>query len=211
MEKLLVCEALDERDLLEKKIKDAIDRAKFCTVRREKDPKTKNGQTDEEFCKEAKAAYQSITDMIDRRNRINAAIVLSNANTVIKLRSGLELTVAAAITKRRDMSTKDDLEMMFIKDLIGQAHGLVEENKRIKDEKERKESSYKANFSSRENKLSEEDAKAISVLLAGEDPVMVDPLDIVKLANEKTDAYNQLAKELDTAIKISNATTVVEF
>lgn len=211
MEKLLVCEALDERDLLEKKIKDAISRSKYCTVRREKDPMTKTGQTDEEFINDANAAYQSITDMIDRRNRINAAIVLSNANTTVKLRSGQEMTVAAAITKRKAMSSKDDLEMILIKDLIGQASGLVESYRQIKDEKERKESAYKANFSSRENKLSEDDAKAISTLLAGEEPVKVDPLDIMKLAQDLSDNYNQLAKDIDTAIKISNATTVVEF
>ena len=210
MEKMLVAEALDERDLLTKKIKTAITNSKYSSVRREKDPKLANGQTDDEFAADAKATFQSIVDMIDRLNRINAAIVLSNANTIIKLRSGIEMTVAAAITKRKQMTIKDDIEDLFIRDLAGQAKGMLELYDSYKKEKEKRETAYKTNFSNRD-KLSKEDAEAIESLLKGDEPVMVDPIGIVKLSQEKQEAYAQLAKEIDTAIKVSNATTVIEF
>ena len=101
-EQILVTKALDERDLLKKKIIRAIDDASFVATKRKKDDKCANGYTRgmspvslldiEEFKQNATSQYQSINDMIKRYNDINAAITLSNATTVITVAGKLPVS-----------------------------------------------------------------------------------------------------------------------
>ena len=80
-EKMLVTQALDERDLLVKKLKDKIAQIRLVDTKRVNEEKT-NGQrvTSDEFAAAATSAYQQITDYIDRYQRLDAAIVASNAS-----------------------------------------------------------------------------------------------------------------------------------
>ena len=55
--------------------------------------------TRDEFAKDAESAYQQIVDLIDRFQKIDAAIVASNAATKINTSYG-EFTVAGAISLR---------------------------------------------------------------------------------------------------------------
>ena len=81
-EKMLVTQALDERDLLVKKIADKIAKASFVdTIKPNEDKVFTKRTSKEEYAKEAESAYQQITDLIDRFQKIDAAIVASNANT----------------------------------------------------------------------------------------------------------------------------------
>ena len=81
-EKMLVTQALDERDLLVKKIADKIAKASFVdTIKPNEDKVFTKRTSKEEYAKEAESAYQQITDLIDRFQKIDAAIVESNAKT----------------------------------------------------------------------------------------------------------------------------------
>ena len=99
-EKMLVTQALDERDLLVKKIADKIAKASFVdTIKPNEDKVFTKRTSKEEYAKEAESAYQQITDLIDRFQKIDAAIVASNANTEITTSYGT-FTVAGAIALR---------------------------------------------------------------------------------------------------------------
>ena len=75
MEKMLVTQALDERDLLVKKINDKISRASFVDVAKANEEKVISAKiTKEEFCENAKATFQQINDLISRFVRIDQAI-----------------------------------------------------------------------------------------------------------------------------------------
>ena len=101
--KLLVTQALDERDLLVKKINDKIHTATLADVIKHNEDTVYNRRlTREEFQKEAESAYQQICDLIERYNRLEAAIVESNANTFIETSYG-RFSVAGAITLRNRM------------------------------------------------------------------------------------------------------------
>lgn len=78
----------------------------------------------EEFAQEAKAAYQQITDLIARYQRIEAAIIASNAATVIKTSFG-EYTVAAAIALRNRMREKKTDSQT----ILGRMRGNTEEKR----------------------------------------------------------------------------------
>lgn len=99
-EKMLVTQALDERDLLVKKISDKIAKASFVdNIKPNEDKVYAKRITKEEYAKEAESAYQQIVDLIDRFQKIDAAIVDSNAGTEIKTSYGT-FTVAGAISLR---------------------------------------------------------------------------------------------------------------
>ena len=102
-EKMLVTQALDERDLLVKKIQDKIAKASFADVKKHNEEKVLERRVSEEdFRREAESAYQQIIDLIERYGRIDAAIVASNAATMIHTSFG-DYTVAGAISLRGRM------------------------------------------------------------------------------------------------------------
>ena len=77
-EKMLITQALDERDLLVKKISDKIAKAKFIDTAKKNEEKVYEARvTKEQFAKEAQAAYQQIMDLTDRYQKIDARIVNS--------------------------------------------------------------------------------------------------------------------------------------
>ena len=97
---MLVTQALDERDLLVKKIADKIAKASFVDTIKPNEDKVFAKRIDKtEYAKEAESAYQQIVDLIDRFQKIDAAIVASNANTEITTSYGT-FTVAGAIALR---------------------------------------------------------------------------------------------------------------
>ena len=99
-EKMLVTQALDERDLLVKKIADKIAMASFVdTIKPNEDKVFTNRIDKDEYAKEAESAYQQIVDLIDRFQKIDAAIVASNPSAEITTSFGT-FTVAGAIALR---------------------------------------------------------------------------------------------------------------
>lgn len=110
-EKILITQALDERDLLVKKISDKIDKASFVdTIKQNEERVYEARLTAEEYSREAAAAYQQIMDLVERYQKIDAAIVASNARTMIETSYGT-YTVAGAISLRnrlRGMGIYDD-------------------------------------------------------------------------------------------------------
>ena len=109
-EKMLVTQALDERDLLVKKITDKIAKASFVDTIKPNEDKVYAKRIDKtEYAKEAEAAYQQINDLIDRFQKIDAAIVDSNAKTEIKTSYGT-FTVAGAISLRSRLRGMDSYD-----------------------------------------------------------------------------------------------------
>ena len=100
MEEMLVTQALDERDLLVKKINDKIQKASFVDTMKHNQDKVYANQTGKDvYVGQAESAYQQITDLIARYQKIDAAITESNAKTWIETVYG-SYTVAAAISLR---------------------------------------------------------------------------------------------------------------
>ena len=207
---MLICDALDERDFLKKKIQKAVQNLNLITVKRKKDPKTSVNLTVEEFEAQAKSEYQSVMDMIDRYNRINVAIVESNAREMIKTRSGVEMTRAAAIAKKKIFNTSDDFQMILHNSLTEQLDSASNDFRVYSRSKDQLEDKYKTNLTTKEKGLSDDDLKAIEKIVEGETPEVIDPIGLKDVADNLANNYNALVKEIDTAIKISNATTYIE-
>ena len=94
-EKLLITQALDERDLLTKKINSKIQKASFVDMAKNNEENVVNARVDREtFKKQAEASYQQICDLITRYQKIDAAIVASNASTKIQQSMHLDCPLA---------------------------------------------------------------------------------------------------------------------
>lgn len=217
MEQLLVCDALDERDFLKKKINSAISQAEFVAVKRIQDSKI-NGRTPvEEFEQNAKSTLQSIKDMIDRYRRLDIAITLSNATTEIKTKSGKVMTVAAAIALRKALveggRNNADFTGHLLDKLEKQYNTAVTTLKRTNDIADAQAEKFKEGFVSKDSnkKISEEDAESLTKLTKGLYGEMIDPIKIEDEMNSLDEEYGLLLKELETAIKVSNATTTIEY
>jgi len=212
MEKMLIAEALDERDFLKKKIEKAIKTCNFVTVKRKKDKNTRDGVDPTVFIEKAKSDYQSITDMISRLKKINTAIILSNATSKITLKSGLSMSRAEAIALRKELTDKNsvDLEFQFIDRMKSMIINTKEMYQMLTRKADDATENYKNNLTSKDRQLTEKEIEAAKTLTADEYPEIIDPIDIESKHNERVDKYNVLCKELDNAIKVSNATSYIE-
>lgn len=216
-EQMLVCNALDERDFLRKKIISAISVAQFIACKRVKDEKVRTtGYTDQKtFEAEAKSTYQSITDMIDRYNRLDTAITLANASTEIKLSDNTTMTRAAAISMRKALvgDTTTDFTGRLINTLERQFTNVSAQANELNAKADRELEQYKNNITSEDKakELTPEVSKTLESLVADNRADIIDPIGVEKEIKKLKDKYETLKKELDSAIKVSNATTFVEF
>ena len=79
MTEMLVTEALNELKTLDSRIDRAIKTAKFIADAKTADNKVTPSKTKEDFKTEAQSSYDTIDNLIKRRDNIKAAIVASNA------------------------------------------------------------------------------------------------------------------------------------
>lgn len=216
-ERMLVCNALDERDFLRKKIISAINSTYFIACKRVKDDKVRTtGYTDPKtFENEAKSAYQSITDMIDRYTRLDTAITLANASTEIKLSDDTVMTRAAAISMRKALvgDTTTDFTGKLINVLERQFASVSATANELNAKADRELEQYKDNMTSgdKAKELTPAVTQTLESLVADNRADIIDPIGVEKEIKKLEDKYETLKKELDSAIKVSNATTFVEF
>ena len=215
-EKMLVTQALDERDLLVKKIRDKITKASFVdTIKPNEEKVFVSRVTRDEFAKNAESAYQQITDLIERFQKIDAAIVASNAETKINTSYG-EFTVAGAISLRSrlrgagaydgDADFESALKNKMESELSKYLEVMEMKNKQLQGTAE----NMRLSILGKDTKVKDDKPLAVVEAYVKENTTeLVDPLDVKKIANlqEKRDS---LLTELDTQIKVSNATTFVE-
>lgn len=216
-EKMLVTQALDERDLLVKKITDKIAKASFVdTIKPNEDKVYAKRIEKSEYAKEAESAYQQIVDLIDRYQKIDAAIVDSNAKTTITTSYG-RFSVAGAISLRsrlRGMGAYDG-EADFEGKLQNKLQSEYNERVRFCDVKNSQLQTTAENMRlsilGRDAKTKDEKPLGVVEAYVKENTTeLVDPLDVKKKMEMLEDKRTTLLRELDTQIKVSNATTFIE-
>ncbi len=216
-EKMLVTQALDERDLLVAKITDKINKASFIdTIKPNEDKVFEKRVSKEEFAKEAESAYQQIQDLIDRYQKIDAAIVASNANTRIKTSYG-EYTVAGAISLRKRLKNTGtfnyegnfeyQLQLKIESDFQKMIQFAEAKNKQLQSTAE----NMRLSILGKDAKVKDDKPlEVVNAYVKENTTEVVDPLDAQKKADALKEKRDTLLTELDTQIKVSNATTFVE-
>ena len=227
MEKMLVTQALDERDLLVKKITDKINKASFVDMVKVNEDKVMGKHiTREEFEQQAKANLQQIEDLIDRYQRIDAAIVASNASATIETSYGT-FTVAAAISLRNRLRDKNirlngsnTLSVDIGADFEGRLYNKMQKEYVMNlDEIERKNRQLQTTAENMRLSILGKDTKVkddkplevVEAYVKENTTQLVDPLGIQKKMEYLQEKKATLLAELETQIKVSNATTLIEF
>ena len=212
-EKMLVTQALDERDLLVKKISDKIDKASFVdTIKPNEDKVYSKRIGKDEYAKEAESAYQQIVDLIERFQKI----VASNAETEITTSYG-KFTVAGAISLRsrlRGLGTYDgeaDFEGILKSKMQDEYNERVRTCDLKNSQLQNTAESMRVSILGKDSKTKDDKPLGVVDAYVKENTTeLVDPLDIKKKIESLEEKNNTLLKELDTQIKVSNATTLIE-
>lgn len=211
--KLLITQALDERDLLVKKINSKIERIDFVDGKKRNEEKViQQVITKEEFCKKVKTSYQQIQDLIKRYQKIDEAIIASNANTYIETSFGT-YSVAVALSMRNRLRELNamDFETILRNKMEENYYEVLElkdlRNRRLEEDAEK----MRLSILGKDGKY--KDDKPLSVVDAyiSENTVeLIDPLNVLDEIESLKDKHTTLLSELETKIKISNATTFIE-
>lgn len=211
--KLLITQALDERDLLVKKNNSKIERIDFVDGKKRNEEKViQQVITKEEFCKKVKTSYQQIQDLIKRYQKIDEAIITSNANTYIETSFGT-YSVAVALSMRNRLRELNamDFETILRNKMEENYYEVLElkdlRNRRLEEDAEK----MRLSILGKDGKY--KDDKPLSVVDAyiSENTVeLIDPLNVLDEIESLKDKHTTLLSELETKIKISNATTFIE-
>lgn len=216
-EKILVTQALDERDLLVKKIADKIAKASFVdTIKPNEEKVYAKRITKEEYAKEAEASYQQIMDLIERFQKIDAAIVDSNARTKVTTSYGT-MTVAGAISLRsrlrglgayeKDADFEGKLQQKLANEYSERVRFCEMKNSQLQSTAEE----MRLSILGRDTKTKDEKPLVVVDAYVKENTTeLVDPLDAKKKLELLEEKRSTLLTELDTAIKVSNATTFIK-
>lgn len=125
-----ITRALAELKLLDSRINKEM-KIDFVTIKKNSADKVKRGTTTiDDFNKDVKAKYDSITDLIERRDNIKSAIVKSNATTHVVI-GGVSMTVADAIERKTSITYRQSLLRQLKTSYASAEQALQTENMRL--------------------------------------------------------------------------------
>ena len=214
--RLLVTQALDERDLLNKKINDKIKTAVFIDVVKHNEETVMNRRVDREtFQKEAQSSFQQINDLIERYKNIEAAIVESNAKTFIETSYG-KFSIAAAIALRNRLrgdlkfDGKADFETTLYQKMKRAYDDCVTTMEVKNDALAETAEQMRLSILGRETKVkNDKPLEVVETYIKENSMELADPLNIVSKMEQLQERKDKLLSELETQIKVSNATTFI--
>lgn len=208
MREILVINALNERDLLRDRIFQQIGKMRFVDYKKQCEERTAEMLMEEKaFCEKVKSDFQSFQDLIRNYDEIDAAIAQKQRLKVSSERENIRRTPLFDDSR----TIKGDFETEAIQLMQNQMVEVMEKVKKA-------QTSLEASAAEMRNSIlgsdkAKKDAASMAVVdeyLKTNRYKLVDPLNLTeKLAQMKTDR-DALYSELDTAIKISNATTKIQ-
>lgn len=207
-EKMTVHKALAELKTLDSRIETEITDSIF--VRANVHSNTKIfGKSIEEFKSDTKASCQSITTLINRRNALKRAVVLSNAVTKVEI-GGVEYTVAEAI-EMNNHGMENFIEFRdFLKDQYSTVKRMVESENGDKLNKNC-ENYLQTMFGTKE-KTDNANIEAVQkAYIASHSYDIVTGFDIENVIKELTNKIDAFKSEVDSTLSVSNALTIIEF
>lgn len=215
--KMLVTQALDQRDLLVKKICDKIRKASFTETKKHNEEKVMERRvTQKEFEKEARSSYQQIIDLIHWYDKVDQAILLSNAETIIETSYGtMSIANALALRSRLSCSNAYDSDSNFEGNLMMKLQEELNEKIRVMEQKNKglqnTAETMRLSILGKDTKTKDETPlKVVDVYVQENTTELIDPLNVRKKIDELNERRETILNELDTKIKVSNATTFVE-
>ena len=212
-EKITIHKALGELKTMDDRITKAICDTTYVLAVKHSATKI-SGMKISDYKDKMRSGYQKVNDLINRRDAMKRAIVLSNAVTKVKI-GDKEMTVCEAIdAKNHGMEFRNMLlHQMNTNYNVAQAELVRNGDEALEKKAEQYVLSVIA-AQPKDSKMSV-DSDAMKALrqtyIDNNTYDLVDPLDVAKIM-EKLDAeINEFNAEVDAALSCSNALTVIEF
>lgn len=207
-EKMTVHRALAELKTLDARIQKAISSTTYCFANKHSNNKV-NGVEINDFITTMKDNYKSIKAIINRRNAMKKAVVLSNATTEVEI-AGEKYRVAEAIEmKNHGMDNYQALvnaiarNRAIAQDAIDKYNGAT---------LEKKADDYVVGFYDSKEKANGSDAEATRKAYIDANAYdFVDPLGVVVIQQNLETMIANFNAEVDAALSVSNAITEIEF
>ena len=212
-EKMTVHKALAELKTMDDRITKAMGAVPYVLAVKYSAEKI-NGVTIANFKENMKSGYQKVNDLIARRDAMKRAVVLSNATTKVTV-GGKEYTVAEAIeAKNHGVEFKKSL----LNTMTYAYKSAQNELNRNGDEAlEKKAEQYILSMIAAQPKDSKmsvdsEEMKALrKTYIENNKYDLIDPLDVANVMEKLEKEINEFETEVDAALSVSNALTVIEF
>jgi hypothetical protein len=204
--KITVCEALKELKTLKDRIEKRTSQTSFTTTLI--GGKLPVGfESKEKFEAKAIASLQSIKDLIVLRNEIKSAIVKSNAETSVMI-GDERYTVAGAIERKTSIEYEQKLVKYLGIQLLNTLRAIENHNQKVNQSLDSHITTILGKDAKEKNGAEVEDFTV--KYLAKNEAKIVDPIN----AKEEIDVLEKRIEDfmanVDTALSISNATTLIE-
>ena len=206
-ETMTVHEALSEIKVASKRITGNLIEMKAITANRKNASKI-NGVAPEEFNRQAKANFQSITDLYKRLTAMKGAIATYNAKQKITV-GDKEYTIAEALyMKEYGMPLKQTIVNTLKKQYQNALNKIEVENS---DNKlgATAERLATANFGSKDKADSTEMEKFIASYKENNQYILIDPINVVSTISSLQSEIDAFEAKVDSAIQIANATNTI--
>lgn len=207
MRKITITEALNELKLYDSKINKAISSSAFIGAKKKVNEKVGVVPTDK-FVSNAKAALQSVQDLIRNRNILKAAIVESNARTTLEV-AGKKMTVAEAIERKASIDYDKEL-LLAMKSQYAAATAIV---RKENEKADKKVDEILLTIAGKDTTKKLDDVNQKNVELsyrANNEFELVDPLDLLDVITAMETEIDEFESTVDGRLTLSNATTFIE-
>jgi len=208
MTTLTITRALAELKLLDKRIKSAIEQIDPLLITNQKILNESVKAKQEQFLAEAVASFQSAEALITRRDAIKAAIVQSNATTMVSI-AGEEYTVAAAIEQKQAIGYRKQL-LRHLQNQVSKTNYDLEVSSK---EYQRRLDNYltaQANATGKNKSDAAFVAEQTKAFSEVNEPVLIDPLKVNQLIKQLEEEIFSFESEVDYCLSESNARTTIE-
>ena len=204
-EKMSVHKALCELKTLDSRIQKSIQQAVFVFANKHANTKI-SGVPVGEYSAEVKAAYQSVKDLIARRDAIKRAVTLSNAAVKVVI-GGKEYTVAEAIEMKNHGISH--LQLLLRKlETDNQRARRESDNNNGEALEDRADEYVKSLYGNVDMKGASEEIKKVRAdFIAAQTMEIVDPIGIRAEMERLEKEINVFTVEIDSALSVSNALT----
>ncbi|MBR4457366.1 MAG: hypothetical protein IKS31_00190 [Clostridia bacterium] len=207
-ETMTVHKALCELKLLDARINKEISGAKFVMANKHNNQKI-GGKNIADYCASVKEKYQSIRTLINRRNAIKRAVIMSNALTKVVI-AGKEYTVAQAIDMKSSGNNYLNALRQTLEEQLAGAVKMTEKENGSKLE-ERADTYLTSMYSGSDLKnMSDEIKKVRDAFIASQAIDIVDPIDASQEVEKLKDQTDAFMADVDSALSVSNALTTIE-
>lgn len=162
----------------------------------------------EKFVVDAKAAHQSIMDLIRNRNTLKAAIVKSNAITYLEI-GDKTMTVAEAIERKNSIQYEKDLLLAMKAQYASATVTVNKENTKVDNKVDELIQSFVSRDTTK--KFDKNEQTAVEALYREQNEwELVDPLNLFDLMTKLEADIDTFESQVDGKLSLCNATTFIE-